>query len=345
LKIRAGIVGATGYAGSELTRILSRHPNIGEIALYGRSAAGKHYGCVYQNFSHTNLCVEDGEEIHDCDVLFLCLPHGIASKTVTNEMLDKTKVIDLGADFRLSDWRVYEQWYAVEHYAKDILPEAVYGLSEINRGKIKDARLVANPGCYTTAAITALYPLLKHKLIDKDSIVIDAKSGVSGAGRGVSGDVLYCELNENIKPYKIGGEHRHTPEIEQALSFAYGENVTVTFTPHLVPMNRGILATSYAKLEHGVGAADIKSAYHSFYGEEYFIRLTHDNCMPQTKWVKGSNFVDIGFAVDERTNRVVAISALDNLIKGAAGQATQNMNIMFGFNEKAGIDFIPAFPV
>lgn len=345
IMIKAGIIGATGYAGSELVRLLTQHPQAEVHMLSSHSYAGKDFSQVYESYRHMDyVCEEEDIEkmAEECDVVFLALPHGIASKKVTENILSKTKIIDLGADFRLSDVDVYEKWYT-EHYSKDILPEAVYGLCEINRDKIKNCRIVANPGCYTTCSILSLYPLVKEKMIDISSIIIDAKSGATGAGRGLSLGNHYCELNESVKAYKVAS-HRHTPEIEEQLSKAAGEDIILNFTPHLIPMDRGILATCYANLNNKYTYEDIKQAYEKYYGSEYFIRITKEGVFPETKWVKGSNFTDIGFTIDERTNRVIVIGALDNLFKGAAGQAVQNMNILFGFEEKQGLDYVPIFP-
>lgn len=343
--IKAGIIGATGYAGNELVRLLTQHPQVQVHTLSSHSYAGKDFSEVYESYRHKDYtCEEENIEkmADECDIIFLALPHGIASKKISEEILSKTKVIDLGADFRLQNIETYEKWYTT-HYSKEILPEAVYGLCEINREKIKNKRIIANPGCYTTCSILSLYPLVKEKMIDLASIIIDAKSGATGAGRGLSLGNHYCELNESVKAYKIAC-HRHTPEIEEQLSYAAGENIVLNFTPHLIPMDRGILATCYASLNKKYTYAEIKAVYEKYYGNEYFIRLTKEGVFPETKWVKGSNFVDIGFTVDERTNRVIVIGALDNLFKGAAGQAVQNMNILFNFKENEGLDYIPVFP-
>lgn len=344
--IKAGIIGATGYAGSELVRLLTSHPQAEVKVITSQSYTGKKYNEVYESYRHNEelVCAEENIEkmAEICDVIFLALPHGVASKKVTEAVLSKAKVIDLGADYRLQNVEVYEKWYT-EHYSKDILKEAVYGLCEINRDKIKGKRIVGNPGCYTTCSILSLYPLVKEKLIELDSVIIDAKSGATGAGRGLTLSNHYCELNESFKAYKIAN-HRHTPEIEEQLSYAAGEEIVLNFTPHLVPMDRGILATSYAKLNGKYTYNDIKAAYEKYYKDEYFIRLTREGVFPETKWVKGSNFCDIGFTIDERTNRVIVIGAIDNLFKGAAGQAVQNMNILFGLDEKTGLDYIPVFP-
>ena len=343
--IKVGIIGATGYAGSELVRLITQHPKAELVTMTSQSYAGKEYKEVYSNYSHLDyVCEEEHieEMAEKCDVIFLALPHGVASKKINADILSKTKIIDLGADFRIQDVDVYEKWYTT-HYSKDILPEAVYGLCEINRDKIKGKRIVANPGCYTSCSILSLYPLVKEGMIDLSSIIIDAKSGATGAGRGLSLGNHYCELNESVKAYKVAS-HRHTPEIEEQLSIAAGQDIVLNFTPHLIPMDRGILATCYATLNKKYTYDDIRKAYEKHYGNEHFIRLTKEGVFPETKWVKGSNFVDIGFTVDERTNRVIVIGALDNLFKGAAGQAVQNMNIIMGIEETTGIDYVPIFP-
>lgn len=343
--IKVGIIGATGYAGSELVRLITQHPKAELVTMTSQSYAGQEYKEVYSNYSHLDyVCEEEHieEMAEKCDVIFLALPHGVASKKINADILSKTKIIDLGADFRIQDVDVYEKWYTI-HYSKDILPEAVYGLCEINRDKIKGKRIVANPGCYTSCSILSLYPLVKEGMIDLSSIIIDAKSGATGAGRGLSLGNHYCELNESVKAYKVAS-HRHTPEIEEQLSIAAGQDIVLNFTPHLIPMDRGILATCYATLNKKYTYDDIRKAYEKHYGNEHFIRLTKEGVFPETKWVKGSNFVDIGFTVDERTNRVIVIGALDNLFKGAAGQAVQNMNIIMGIEETTGIDYVPIFP-
>ncbi|MBR1737604.1 MAG: N-acetyl-gamma-glutamyl-phosphate reductase [Firmicutes bacterium] len=344
--IKAGIIGATGYAGSELVRLLSSHPQAEIKTITSQSYKGQKYNEVYENYRHNEelICEEENieEMAENCDVIFLALPHGVASEKVTKSVIEKAKVIDLGADFRLQNVDVYEKWYTT-HHSKDILKEAVYGLCEIHRDKIKNARVIGNPGCYTTCSILSLYPLVKEKMIDIKSIIIDAKSGATGAGRGLSLPNHYCELNESVKAYKIAN-HRHTPEIEEQLSLACGEDIVLNFTPHLMPMDRGILATSYANLNSKYSYEDIAKVYRKYYENEYFVRLTKKGAFPETKWVKGSNFCDIGFTIDERTNRVIVIGAIDNLCKGAAGQAVQNMNIMFGLDEKTGLDNVPIFP-
>ena len=281
------------------------------------------------------------------DVIFTATPQGLCASLVSEDILSKVRIIDLSADFRLKDVSVYEKWYKIEHKAPSFIDEAVYGLCEINRDKIRNARLIANPGCYTTCSILTAYPLIKEGLIDPDTLIVDALSGVSGAGRGAKVANLYCEVNESAKPYGVAS-HRHTPEIEEQLGYAAGKEITINFTPHLVPMNRGILATEYATLVKKNGNLpsneDIKSAYEKYYGNEKFIRLLDDGVCPETRWVEGSNYADIGFKIDERTGRIIMMGTIDNLVKGAAGQAVQNMNIMFGLDEATGLDLVPLFP-
>ena len=343
--IKVGIIGATGYAGQELVRLISKHPLCKIESLVSRSYNGQGYDDIYSNYLHKDYNLQDDDIdtlAKKCDVIFIALPHGVASKMINKGLLNNVKVIDLGADFRLQDLDVYESWYTT-HYSKEVLPQAVYGLCEINRESIKGRSIVANPGCYTTCSILSMYPLVKEGVIDLASIIIDAKSGVSGAGRGLDMGTHYCEANESIKAYKIAS-HRHTPEIEEQLSYAAGKDIVINFTPHLVPMDRGILVTCYANLNNAYSYDDIKAIYNKYYNKEYFIRLTKEGTFPETKWVKGSNFVDIGLTIDKRTNRVIVVGALDNLYKGAAGQAVQNMNILFNLDEKLGIDDIPIFP-
>lgn len=350
--IKAGIIGATGYAGNELVRILMGHKEV-EIKWYGsRSYTGQKYASVYQNMFQIAdaVCMDDhmDELAGQVDVIFTATPQGFLAGVLTEELLKKTKIIDLSADYRIKDVSVYEEWYQMEHKSPQFISEAVYGLCEINRKKIKETRLVANPGCYTTCSILTAYPLMKEGLIDPDTLIIDAKSGTSGAGRGAKLPNLYCEVNENIKAYGVT-THRHTPEIEEQLSYAAGKEIKVNFTPHLVPMNRGILVTEYASLVRKMDGRlptyeEIKSVYNKYYEREPFIRVLEKDICPETKWVEGSNYVDINFKIDERTGRIVLMGALDNLVKGAAGQAVQNMNILFGLEETEGLKLVPMFP-
>lgn len=345
--IKAGIIGATGYAGGELVRILTGHKDA-EIKWYGsRSYIDRKYAEVYQNMFQIvdAVCMDDNMEelASQVDVIFTATPQGLCASLVNEEILSKTKIIDLSADFRLKDVKVYEEWYKIQHKAPQFIEEAVYGLCEINREDVRKARLVANPGCYTTCSILTAYPLAKEGIIDMSTLIIDAKSGTSGAGRGAKLPNLFCEVNENIKAYGVA-THRHTPEIEEQLGYAAGEKVVLNFTPHLVPMNRGILATEYAKLTKDVSWEDVKAVYDKYYASEKFVRVLDRDVCPETKWVEGSNYVDIGFKIDPRTNRIIMMGAIDNLVKGAAGQAVQNMNLMFGLEESEGLDLVPMFP-
>lgn len=350
--IKAGIIGATGYAGNELVRLLMGHREV-EIKWYGsRSYIDKKYADVYRNMFQIvdDVCMDDNIEAlaSQVDVIFTATPQGFLAGVLTEEILNKVKVIDLSADFRIKDVAVYEEWYKLTHKSPQFIEEAVYGLCEVNREKIKDARLIANPGCYTTCSILTAYPLVKEGLIDVDTLIIDAKSGTSGAGRGAKLPNLFCEVNENMKAYGVA-THRHTPEIEEQLGYAAGKEVLVNFTPHLVPMNRGILATEYAKLNKKSDGSlptyeDIKAVYDKYYEKEKFIRVLEKGQCPETKWVEGSNYVDIGFQIDARTGRIIMMGALDNLVKGAAGQAVQNMNLLFGFDEAEGLNLVPMFP-
>lgn len=345
--IKVGIIGATGYAGSELVRILLGHKDV-EIKWYGsRSYIDKKYASIYQNFFQLvdANCMDDNMEVlaDQVDVIFTATPQGLCASLVNEEILSKVKIIDLSADFRIKDVKVYEEWYKLEHKSPQFIEEAVYGLCELNREDVKKARLVANPGCYTTCSILTCYPLVKEGIIDPNTIIVDAKSGTSGAGRGAKVDNLFCEVNENMKAYGVA-THRHTPEIEEQLGYACGEKITINFTPHLVPMNRGILATAYASLKKDVTYEEVKAIYDKYYADEKFVRVLEKDVCPQTKWVEGSNYVDVNFKIDPRTNRIIMMGAIDNLVKGAAGQAVQNMNLMFGLKESEGLELVPMFP-
>lgn len=348
IMVKAGIIGATGYAGGELVRILMQHKEA-EIKWYGsRSYIDKKYCGVFQNMFEIveDTCLDDNlnELAKQVDVIFTATPQGYLASVLDEDILNQVKIVDLSADYRIKDVKVYEKWYGIEHKSPQFIKEAVYGLCEINRDKTKErTRLVANPGCYTTCSILTLYPLVKEGMVDTDTIVIDAKSGASGAGRGAKTANLFCEVNENMKAYGVAG-HRHTPEIEEQLSYAGKKPVVLSFTPHLVPMNRGILVTAYANLIKPYTYEEVKAAYDKYYGEETFVRVLEKGVCPETKWVEGSNYVDVNFVIDERTGRVVAMGALDNLVKGAAGQAVQNMNLLFGLKESEGLEMIPMFP-
>ena len=345
--IKVGIIGATGYAGGELVRILMGHKEA-EIVWYGsRSYIDQKYADVYRNMFQIvdAKCMDDNIEAlaDQVDVIFTATPQGFLASVINENILGKTKIVDLSADFRIKDVKVYEKWYGIEHKSPQFIEEAVYGLCEVNRDKVKGARLIANPGCYTTCSILTAYPLAKEGIIDMRTLIVDAKSGTSGAGRGAKVPNLFCEVNENMKAYGVAS-HRHTPEIEEQLGYASGENVTISFTPHLVPMNRGILATEYATLKKDVTGEEVKAIYDKYYADEKIVRVLGEGVCPETKWVEGSNYVDIGFKLDPRTNRIVMMGAIDNLVKGAAGQAVQNMNLLFGLPESEGLELVPMFP-
>lgn len=345
--VKAGIIGSTGYAGQELVRILLQHPGV-EIVWYGsKSYIDKKYSEVFGNMFQIADDVCMGENIEElaeqADVIFTATPQGLCSSLVNEKILSQAKIIDLSADFRIKDVSRYEEWYGIKHGSPGFIKEAVYGLCEVNRDSIKEARLIANPGCFPTCTVLSIYPVVKEGLVDMDTIIVDAKSGVSGAGRGAKTANLYCEVNESIKPYGVT-VHRHTPEIEDQLSYASGKETVINFTPHLVPMNRGILATSYAKLNQKVSYKEVKEIYNKYYKDEYFVRVLEEDVFPETRWVEGSNFVDVNFKIDHRTGRIIMMGAIDNVVKGAAGQAVQNMNIMFGFEENTGLQIVPLFP-
>ena len=347
--VKVGIIGATGYAGNELVRLLLGHKDVEIVWLGSRSYIDQKYSDVYRNmFKLVDArCMDDNMEqlADEVDVIFTATPQGLCASLVNDEILSKVKIIDLSADFRLKNVDIYEKWYKLEHKSPQYIDEAVYGLCEINRDKVNNiTRIIANPGCYTTTSILTLYPLVKEGIINPDTIIIDAKSGTSGAGRGAKVANLFCEVNESMKAYGVG-THRHTPEIEEQLGYACGrDDLKLIFTPHLVPMNRGILVTAYANLAKDVTYEDVKAAYDKYYDKEYFVRVLPKDVCPETRWVEGSNFVDIGFKIEPRTNRIIAMGALDNLVKGAAGQAVQNMNLLFGFEENEGLKIAPMFP-
>ncbi|HSR10828.1 MAG TPA: N-acetyl-gamma-glutamyl-phosphate reductase [Thermodesulfobacteriota bacterium] len=343
---RVGVVGATGYTGVELIRLISRHPRVRLTALTAERNVGQPIWKLFPSVLKLTDLVCGPLDVNAvsqaCEFVFLALPHKAAME-VAPAFVDKgMKVVDLSADFRLNDPAVYEEWYE-PHSAPSLLKEAVYGIPELHREEIKKARLVANPGCYPTSVILALAPALKRGLIDLRTIIADSKSGVSGAGRSAVVSSLYAEVSENFKAYKVT-EHRHTPEIEQELSRAAGEKVNLTFTPHLTPMKRGILSTIYATLKKPIAEQELQSIYSEFYGREKFIRLRPPDLLPGTADVFGSNYCDIGMRIDKRFDRLILLSAIDNLVKGASGQAVQNMNLMLGFEESAGLDIVPVYP-
>lgn len=344
--INIGIYGASGYTGQELLRLLLRHPEVRVTAVTSRRYAGMPVSDVYPVFfGLTGLSFIDAspdDVARDCDVVFLALPHGV-SMQVAGKFLDAgKKVIDLSADFRLRNTEIYEQWYQ-RHTARDIIKEAVYGIPELYGNVVKQARLIANPGCYPTSAILGLAPLIAEKWIDAASIIVDSKSGVSGAGREPQVGTLFCEVDAGFKAYKVG-QHRHTPEMEQEFGCLAGHEIRISFTPHLLPVSRGILSTMYATLQKDVTVSDMNDLYRSFYRSKPFIRISREGTLPGISSVRGSNYCDIGLTVDGRTKRAIVVSVIDNLIKGASGQAIQNMNLMCGFDENTGLQMISLFP-
>jgi len=344
--MRASVIGATGYAGAELLRLLEEHPEAEIVHITSESSTGENIVAMYPHLSkriEKELgSLQEIEQIAaDSDVLFIALPHGHAMKIGKALRGGRTKIVDLGGDYRFRDYKVFEQWYKVKH--EDPEAHAVYGLTELYREDVKKAWLVANPGCYTTCSILALVPLFKAGLIETKNVIVDAKSGTSGAGRSLKAGSLYCQVNENFKAYGVT-THRHTPEIEQIYSEFAGEDVIIQFTPHLLPVDRGILATCYANLKDGVTAEEVTAAFEAMYKDEFFIRLRGLGACPELKNVRASNYVDLGWLVDKRTNRVIVMSCLDNLVKGAAGQAVQNMNVMFGLPENEGLKQLPIYP-
>lgn len=341
-KTKVGIIGATGYAGSELARLLYSHPYVELKAISSVSYIGKKISEVYPSFNAINDCVLVDEDtvIDSCDVVFASLPHGLAEK-IARKCYDKgVKLIDLGADFRLTNDKDYTQWYGLEYNDKELHKHAVYCIPELHRERVKGAEIIGNPGCYPTSISLALAPLLKIGAIDIATIIIDSKSGVTGAGRGLTQTTHYPDCNEAFSPYKIAA-HRHTPEIEEVLSDIAGEKLRVTFVPHLLPVNRGIVSTIYANISTDFDISRIKTEYRKFYENEKFVRVLADGEVSNLKNVKYSNYCDISLHFDERTNRIIVVSAIDNMVKGAAGQAIQNMNILLGFDEASGLDFVP----
>ncbi len=338
--IHCAVIGATGYTGIELVKILLRHPSVRISALTTRQPESIPIQQLIPTLSEkTNLKVTQYsfEAVKkNTDVVFLCLPHTEAMSTAAQFLKAGKIVIDLSADFRLKEWRIYEKWYGVEHKNRELLKQAVYGLPEFYRSKIKKANLIANPGCYPTASILGIAPLLKDKLIDAGSIVVDAKSGVSGAGKKLTAATQFCEVDGNFYAYKVG-KHQHTPEIAQTLSDAAGKPVSLTFVPHLLPLDRGILTTIYLNRKKGVKAEQIEKTYQKAYAQEPFVRLKREGTYPSLRDVQRTNFCDIGFWADSQSERLIVVTAIDNLIKGASGQAVQNFNIRKGFAEDEGL--------
>ncbi|MBC9785323.1 N-acetyl-gamma-glutamyl-phosphate reductase [Heliobacterium chlorum] len=350
--IRAAIVGATGYTGAELVRLLSRHPEVKLVGLTSQQYAGQPYENVFHHFADQvdlHCSPQHIEEIvADADVLFLAVPHGLSVPWVVESLRQGKKVIDLGADFRFRRADVYEKWYSTHHDAPELLAEAVYGLPELKREAVAKARVVANPGCYPTASVLSVAPILGKGIINEGRLIIDAKSGVSGAGRKLNTPSLYAEANENINAYNVG-KHRHIPEIEQEIAERAGlqaDQMAISFTPHLTPMTRGILATVYADIQAGVKITtdELRQMYQEFYAGEFFVHVMKEGVWPHTKWSYGSNHAFIGVTVEERTGRIIVSTAIDNLVKGASGQAIQNMNILFGLPEKTAIEAPGMFP-
>jgi len=346
MALKVGIVGVTGYVGEELVRILCHHPEVSEITAASNEYAGTALDRVYPYLrGHAEIEIlgmeKLGELIDRSDVVFLALPHRV-SAPIAQQVIEKgKKVIDLAADFRLPDQKVYEEWYQAEHGAPELLKEAVYGIPELFREEIKGKRLVANPGCYPTSALLALAPLLKKRLVDSSSVIIDSKSGVSGAGRSLKLGSLFAECNENMKAYGVGS-HRHTPEIAHYAGVLAGEAVNIIFTPHLIPVSRGIISTVYAKLSKALDSCSLREIYQDFYAGEEFVQVALEGEMPETKWVVGTNRCFLGVVVNK--NMAVIVSVIDNLVKGAAGQAVQNMNLLFELPENTGLQQLGIYP-
>lgn len=341
--MKVGILGATGYTGQELLRILNNHPEAEVVYIGSSTSAGKKIAEIYPHLTDSNTLTLEEEKVPDVDLLFMALPHGIAAARSEELLARGIKIIDLGADFRLQRPEVYEEWYKLKHPNTQILNQAVYGLPELYRQEIKGRNLIANPGCYPTASLLSLVPLLQGGLVQKEGIVIDAKSGVSGAGRGMNQALHFAEVNENFKAYGVG-EHRHTPEIEQQLGLAAGSPVIINFTPHLVPMIRGILVTIYADVKGEISEKELRSCWEDRYADQPFIHLLPEGVWPQTKYCLGSNHAFLQLKYDPRTGKTVLVGVIDNLVKGASGQAIQNMNIMFGLPETTGLETTGLWP-
>jgi N-acetyl-gamma-glutamyl-phosphate reductase len=342
--IRAAVIGATGYAGAELVRILSGHPHVRLAMITSRQHAGEPFSDIYPSMAgivDLRCQTFDEKAISEAaDVVFTALPHKASMEVVPGLLARGKRVVDLSADFRFQNPSTYETWYE-PHQAKDVLSSAVYGLAEIYGDQIRNASLIGNPGCYPTSVLLPLLPLVKEPFVDIENIVADSKSGTSGAGRQVSLVTHFCEVNEGFKAYNVD-QHRHNPEMDEVLSFFSGENVHITFVPHLVPMTRGMLTSIYIGLKKPVSLEAVTASLRSFYTGKPFVRICPEGRFPNTMHVKGTNYCDIGLAVSRDGRRVIAVSAIDNLVKGASGQAVQNMNIMFDFEETAGLDQVPA---
>ncbi|MFN3395747.1 MAG: N-acetyl-gamma-glutamyl-phosphate reductase [Thermodesulfovibrionales bacterium] len=345
--LKVAICGGSGYAGAELLRILSFHPEIEIKVVTSEKCAGKRVSDLFPHLArYSNLIYEPlirEEILSRADLFFMALPHGASQEAVHFLFSKGKRVIDLSADYRLRDASVYEGWYKTPHRFKNTLRKAVYGLPELKRKKIARSNLIANPGCYPTGAIIGLYPAIKNKIIDVESIVIDSKSGTSGAGRKSDISFSFCEVNEGFKAYGIT-THRHTPEIEQELSVIAKRDIKINFTPHLVPIDRGILTTIYARIIKSIETERVLELYRETYKKEPFVRLLDVGKFPNVKDVRGTNICEIGIIVNKRTGTLIIVTAIDNLVKGASGQAVQNMNIMMGFPETAGLDSIALFP-
>lgn len=345
MDIRVSIIGASGYGGGELVRLLCAHPRVTLAHLTAESRKAEPYGEVFPNLRGFVSNVTEDADLEaigaDSDVVFFALPNGMAM-TMIQRLGPRPKVIDLGADFRFRDPATYQQWYKTPHAAPDLLGGAVYGQPELHRERIQGARIIGNPGCYPTAALIAIAPFVQNGIVQGDGVIVDAKSGVSGAGRGASLGTHFSEVNENVKPYNVA-VHRHTPEIEQEVSALAGRPMPVTFTPHLIPMTRGILATAYLRLAHSLTVAEADGILQEAYAREPFVRVLPGG-LPQTKATYGSNYCDVAVRIDTRARVLIAMAAIDNLVKGASGQAIQNMNIMCGFPERMGLEGAPLYP-
>ncbi|MFN2342057.1 MAG: N-acetyl-gamma-glutamyl-phosphate reductase [Desulfonatronovibrio sp.] len=348
-KKNIAIVGVTGYTGMELVRILTNHPGFEISAVTSRSTPGVALQDIYphlQDTKHGTLAVTIPEPelvVRDSELVFLAVPHGKAMDLTSSFLDHGAKVVDLSADFRLEDEKVYSSWYDTEHKHPELLSKAVYGIPEIYQDKIAEASLVANPGCYPTSVLLALYPALKKGLVDNSGIIVDSKSGTSGAGRTVKPGTMYCEVTDSFKAYSLG-KHRHTPEMEQELSKACDKDVVISFSPHLVPMSRGILSTCYAGLDRKISADEVRQIYKNYYKKDPWVRVLPAGKLPETRWVRGTMFCDLGIVVDERTNRLVVVSCIDNLCRGASGQAVANANIMSGFDPVMGLEQTALMP-